>query len=56
MKPRSNLYDENYFNSHCGRPYTRENFLETFRNIAQNIVNDLHPKSVLDVGCAKDFW
>ena len=50
------LFEEDYFASSCGRPYKRdEHWLRFFEAIAQRIVEDLHPESVLDAGCAMGF-
>ena len=49
------LYDKTYFDTSCGTPYTRENFIPFFRKIASNIKEKINPASVIDVGCAKGF-
>src|SRR5215204_1248015 len=42
-----------YFEHDCGEPYERsERWLAYFGRIAERIVNDLQPESVLDAGCA----
>lgn len=47
------LYDADYYASHCGEPYGREQvWLEFFGAIAQRLVAQIRPGSVLDVGCA----
>ena len=54
-----NLYDEQYYkgyHSACGLPYDRiEPWLNFFANIADKIVQEINPKTALDVGCAKGF-
>src|SRR3990172_4083903 len=54
-----NLYDERYYkgyHSACGLPYDRiEPWLNFFANIADKIVEQVSPRTVLDVGCAKGF-
>jgi SAM-dependent methyltransferase len=51
------LYDENYYHSGCGpEPYERSpKILEAFGNMAENIIREFAPKSVLDAGCAHGF-
>ena len=52
----SNPFDEYYFQRGCGRPYERdEEWLNFFASIADRIVNDFQPRTVLDAGCAKGF-
>jgi SAM-dependent methyltransferase len=49
-------YGPYYFAHGCGIPYERnEHWLEFFGEIADHIVRDLQPSSVLDAGCAKGF-
>jgi SAM-dependent methyltransferase len=49
-------YDRTYFETSCGRPYRRdEHWLEFFGGIADRIVEDLSPATVLDAGCAMGF-
>ncbi len=58
MKPdrNLNLFDANYFEHGCGRPYKRDDhWLGFFDAIAERIATDLQPKTVLDVGCAMGF-
>ena len=52
-KPQ-NLYGQSYYKNYCGPvSYDRsENWLSFFGNIAEKIVRDFNPKSVLDAGCA----
>ncbi len=52
----SNPFDEYYFQHGCGRPYQRDDeWLDFFGSIADRIVKDLQPKTVLDAGCALGF-
>ena len=45
-----------YFQHDCGRPYERnDHWLEFFGGIADQIIERLHPTSVLDAGCAWGF-
>jgi len=49
-------FDTYYFAHCCGRPYQRdEAWLGFFDTIAARIVQDIHPTTVLDVGCAWGF-
>ena len=51
----STIYDERYYESHCGGiPYDREepHWSRFFGDIAKKIDDQLKPKTVLDVGCA----
>src|SRR5258706_3796677 len=50
---KSALYDENYYKVYGGTRYERsEIWLSFFGNAAQHIVDQLAPKTILDVGCA----
>ncbi|MBU4352836.1 MAG: class I SAM-dependent methyltransferase [Nanoarchaeota archaeon] len=52
----SSLYDAYYFSHDCGRPYQRdEGWLTFFDQIAQRIIEQFEPKTVLDAGCAWGF-
>ena len=52
----SKLYDAYYYAHDCGRPYQRdEEWLSFFANIAERIVSEIGPKTVLDAGCAWGF-
>jgi len=45
-----------YYSHDCGIPYKRtEHWLNFFDKIAERIINDINPKSVLDAGCAWGF-
>lgn len=50
------LYDKKYYETSCGElPYYNEAWLPFFEKIADKIVEDIHPKTVLDVGCAMGY-
>lgn len=50
------LYDAYYYAHECGRPYRRdEEWLRFFGAIADRIVSDINPCTVLDAGCAMGF-
>jgi SAM-dependent methyltransferase len=49
-------YGSSYFRHECGVPYERnEHWLGFFDRVAEGIVRDFRPSSVLDVGCAMGF-
>jgi len=49
-------FDENYFQRGCGRPYERSlEWLQSFARMAERIVRDIEPHTVLDAGCAMGF-
>src|SRR3954453_22871443 len=49
-------FDSHYFRHGCGVPYERnEHWVQFFAGVADGIVRDLHPTSVLDAGCAMGF-
>ena len=51
--PDASAFDEFYYRNCCGQPYERsETWLAFFGTIADRIVRDIHPKRVLDAGCA----
>jgi SAM-dependent methyltransferase len=53
---RAGQYDAYYYAHCCGAPYEREGTIwEHFRTIADRIVSDIAPRTVLDAGCAKGF-
>ncbi len=53
---KSENFGEYYYLHDCGNPYERsEQWLGFFNNIAERIVKELEPKSVLDAGCAWGF-
>ena len=50
------LYDAYYYAHGCGRPYKRDrHWLDFFDRIAERIVADFNPSTVLDAGCAMGF-
>ena len=57
VKSPQHLYDEPYYESYksaCGIPYGRSGeWLNFFAGIADKIVQEINPRTVLDVGCAK---
>lgn len=58
MKSIQETYNKDYYEYELGdSAYDRENheWLDFFRNVAKQIVRDINPKTVLDVGCAKGF-
>lgn len=49
-------YDAEYYKCHCGMPYVRnDHWLSFFGRIADCIIEEIHPSTVLDAGCAKGF-
>jgi SAM-dependent methyltransferase len=49
-------YGAYYFRHDCGMPYERnEHWLGFFGQVADRIIADLHPATVLDAGCAMGF-
>lgn len=49
-------YNAMYYAHSCGEPYEHnESWMGVFNLIADRIVNELHPQSVLDAGCAMGF-
>jgi len=58
-KLAQDLYDERYYETYhsaSGVPYRREEpWLSLFAGFAERIVQDIQPRMVLDVGCAKGF-
>lgn len=49
-------YDAHYFRTYNGAPYERNAiWLTTFGSIADGIVREIRPRTVLDVGCAMGF-
>jgi SAM-dependent methyltransferase len=51
----SETYDAHYFEHSCGVPYRCNHSLGVFSRIADRIVDDIAPSSVLDAGCAMGF-
>src|SRR5512147_635533 len=53
MAADDKLFDDYYYAHGCGTPYRRdEGWLAQFGRIADAIVRDIQPHTVLDVGCA----
>jgi SAM-dependent methyltransferase len=49
-------YGRYYYEHDCGQPYERnEHWLGFFHELAQRIVDDIAPTTVLDAGCAMGF-
>ena len=48
-------FGEYYYANCCGITYDKVNFEPFFAQIADRIVSDIGPKTVLDAGCAKGF-
>ncbi len=49
----SELYNEDYYKNCCGTDYGKESiWVEQFGHIADRIIADFNPKTVLDAGCA----
>jgi hypothetical protein len=49
----ASLYDSDYFAEGCGIPYGRnQHWLDFFGKIADRIITEMQPQSVLDAGCA----
>jgi GT2 family glycosyltransferase/SAM-dependent methyltransferase len=55
--PLSGLYDEHYYRTYAGLEYDRNepHWAWFFGMLADNIVRDINPRTVLDAGCAKGF-
>lgn len=50
------IYDDFYYRTSCGLPYERnEHWLHFFDVIAERIISDINPRTVLDAGCAMGF-
>jgi hypothetical protein len=50
------MFDAYYFATGCGRPYQRDDeWMRFFGQIADRIVSDIRPETVLDAGCAWGF-
>lgn len=49
-------YGSYYYRHDCGVPYERnDHWLDFFDRVAESIVREFHPSSVLDAGCAMGF-
>jgi len=56
LRTRSDLYGAYYYAHDCGRPYQRDDeWLRSFGSIADRIVRDVNPGTMLDAGCAMGF-
>jgi len=53
--PSASEYGREYFDTYGHLGYSREIWLESFRGMADQIVRQINPRRVLDVGCAKGF-
>ena len=54
--PEARVFDAYYFQHSCGRPYSRSpEWLQFFDAIAERIVREIEPRTVLDAGCAMGF-
>lgn len=52
----SEIYNEEYYRTSCGElPYTDKAWIPFYEKVADNIVNSIKPKTVLDVGCAMGY-
>jgi 2-polyprenyl-3-methyl-5-hydroxy-6-metoxy-1,4-benzoquinol methylase len=52
----SKAFDAYYYAHDCGLPYERnEHWLSFFGWIAERIVKEINPKTVMDAGCAMGF-
>jgi GT2 family glycosyltransferase/glycosyltransferase involved in cell wall biosynthesis len=52
----ADVYGARYFAHSCGRPYQRDDvWLAFFGAVAERIVTEVNPRSVLDAGCAMGF-
>jgi SAM-dependent methyltransferase len=50
------LYDKYYYDHYSYSPYERDSaFMPFFASIAEHIIQEINPKTVLDAGCAKGF-
>src|SRR4030095_5585578 len=51
------LYDKGYFEKHFNPPYRRNEtqWLDFFNHIAEQLIQSLRPRTILDVGCAIGF-
>lgn len=55
-KKTGDKFDAYYYAHDCGIPYERnDHWLNFFGAIAERLVNDLSPETMLDAGCAKGF-
>lgn len=50
------MFDDFYYRTSCGMPYERnEKWMAFFGSIADRIIKDFNPRTVLDAGCAMGF-
>ncbi len=55
-KDVASLYDAHYYATGCGDAYERnEKWLRFFGGIAQRIIEEINPETILDAGCAMGF-
>ena len=55
-KSYASAFNAYYYAHDCGIPYVRnDHWLNFFGWVAERIVQDIHPKTVLDAGCAMGF-
>ena len=57
MRDMSEIYNYEYYHNCCGPIAYEEpaHWVEFFGGIANKIINDIHPKTVLDAGCAMGY-
>ena len=55
-KTMAGEYDAYYYAHCCGVPYDKEHLWDFFTHIADRVISDIAPKTVLDAGCAKGFF
>jgi len=56
LENKPDLFDAYYYAHGCGRPYQRDDgWLRFFGGIADRIIQDIQPNTVLDAGCAMGF-
>lgn len=56
MALNPSYFDADYYAHDCGKPYERSaEWLRFFDSVAERIVRDVNPQSVLDAGCAMGF-
>lgn len=54
--PAAQRYDAHYYATGCGSPMERNAvWLAQFAGIADRIISDMQPRTVLDAGCAMGF-
>lgn len=55
--PPADVYGPEYYAGHLGLPYDRRepHWLQFFGKVAEEIIRELRPSRVLDLGCAKGF-